>query len=169
MKTVFLAYHPIHVFENQTLQYVECNYSFASAEKDSQRCKAMSPDSEIAKNYIQGGTKVSYNIQFGIAPYIKDLLVKDFSDCPFSFKFDETTTSKVQKQYKAYVQYWSKNYDCIVNSYCGSLFVGHCTNEDLIEHFEHFGEDMKWNSSRLLQLGMDGPKVNLAFQRKLSK
>ena len=40
------------------------------------------------------------------------------------------------------------------------------TSEDLIEHF---GEDMKWNPSHLLQLGMDGPKVNLAFQRKLSK
>ena len=46
---------------------------------------------------------------------------------------------------------------------------GHCTNEDLIEHFEHFGEDRKWNPSHLLQLGMDGPKVNLAFQRKLLK
>ena len=55
----------------------------------------MFPDSEIAKNYRQGEAKVRYNIQFGIAPYIKDLLVKDFSDCSFSFKFDETTTSKV--------------------------------------------------------------------------
>ena len=53
-----------------------------------------------------------------------------------------------------------------MNSYCASLFVGHCTNEDLIEHF---GEDMKWNPSHLLELGMDGLKVNLAFQRKLSK
>ena len=129
----------------------------------------MFPDSEIARNYRQGETKVRYKIQFGLAPYIKDLLVKDFSDYPFSFKFDETITSKVQKQHDAYVQYWSKNCDCIVNSCCGSLFVGHCTNQDLTEHFEYFGEDMKWNPSHLLQLRMDGPIVNLAFQRKLSK
>ena len=83
----------------------------------------MFPDSEIAKNYRQGETKVRYSIQFGIALYIKHLLVKCFSDCPFSLKFDETTTIKVLKQYSAYVQYWSKNYDCIVNSYCGSLLV----------------------------------------------
>ena len=83
----------------------------------------MFPDSEIAKNYRQGETKVRCNIQFGIVPYIKDLLVKGFSDCPFSLKFDETATHKVLKQYNAYVQYWSKNYDCIVNSYCGSLLV----------------------------------------------
>ena len=79
----------------QALQYVECNYSFASAEKDSERFKAMFPDSEIASNYRQGETKFRYNIQFGIGLYIKDSHVKGFSDCPFSFKFDETITSKV--------------------------------------------------------------------------
>ena len=79
----------------QALQYVECNYSFASGEKDSEIFKAMFPDSEIASNYRQGETKFRYNIQFGIGLYIKDSHVKDFSDCPFSFKFDETITSKV--------------------------------------------------------------------------
>ena len=151
----------------QALQYVFC--SFASAEKNSERFKVMFPDSEIAKNYRQGEKKVRYNSQFDIAPFIKDLLVKDFSDHPFSFKFDETTTSKVQKQYDAYFQYWSKISDRIVNSYCGSLFVGHCANKNIVERFEHFGEDMKWNPSHLLQLGMDGPKVNLSFQGKLFK
>ena len=56
-----------------------------------------------------------------------------------------------------------------MSAYCRSLLVGHCSSENLIEHFEHFGEDMKWNPSPLLYLGMDGPKVNLAFQRQLSK
>ena len=107
----------------QALQYVENNYSFASAEKDSERFKAMFPDSKIAKHYRQGKTKVRYNTQFDIVSYIKDLLVKDFSDCPFNFKFDETTMSKVQKRYNAYVQYWSKISGCIVCVYCGSLFV----------------------------------------------
>lgn len=153
----------------QALQYVEANYSFASAKKDTERFRTMFPDSEIARNYQQGETKIRYSIQYGIAPYVKDLLVTDFSGTPFSFKFDETTTSQVKKQYDAYVQYWSKRNDCITTSYCGSLFVGHCTNENLIEHFEHFGEDMQWNPSNLLHLGMDGPKVNLAFQEKLSK
>ena len=107
----------------QALQYVECNYFFASAKKDSEISKAMFPDSEIAKNYRQGETKVRYSIQFGIALYIKDLLMKGFSDCPFSLKFDETTTHKVLTQCNAYVQCWSKNYDFVVNSYCGSLLV----------------------------------------------
>ena len=151
----------------QALKYVNANYSFASAFDDSERFQLMFPDSEIAKNYHQGPTKIKYNIQFGIAPYVKESLIYDVADVPFSFKFDETTTSKVQKQYDAYCQYWSKKENFIQNRYCGSLFVGHCTNEDLIEHFEHFKTEMQWDSSYLLHLGMDGPNVNLAFQRRL--
>ena len=88
----------------QALQYVESNYSFADAEKDSERFKAMFSDSEIATNYRQGETKVRYLVQCGISQFIKNLLVKDFSNFLFSFKFDETTTSKVQKEYDAYVK-----------------------------------------------------------------
>ena len=35
-------------------------------------------DSEITTNYRQGEVIVRYNMQFGIAPYIKDLLAKYF-------------------------------------------------------------------------------------------
>ena len=55
----------------QALQYVEWNYSSASAAKDSEKFKAMFPGSEIAQNYKQGETKVRYNIQFGIARILK--------------------------------------------------------------------------------------------------
>ena len=81
----------------QALKYVNANYSFASAFDDSERFQLMLPDSEIAKKYHQGPTKIKYNIQFGIAPYVKESLIYDVADVPFSFKFDETTTSKVQK------------------------------------------------------------------------
>ena len=85
---------------------------------------------------------------------------------PFSFKFDETTTSKFRKQYDAYVQYWSKKQNLVQNRYCGSLFVGHCEKEDL-EHFENFVTEMQWDKSFLLHQGMDGPNVNLAFQNRV--
>ena len=56
-----------------------------------------------------------------------------------------------------------------MSAYCGLLCVGNCSNKNLIEHFKHFGEDMKLNPSHLFHLGMDDPKVNLAFQRQLFK
>lgn len=33
----------------------------------------------------------------------------------------------------------------IVNKYCGSLFVGHCTIEQLFEHFLDFSKEMDWD------------------------
>ena len=66
---------------------------------------------------------MKYNIQFGIASYAKEILVKDKKEQPFSFKFDETMTRQVKKQYDAYVQYYSSA-EIDHYSYCGSLFVG---------------------------------------------
>ena len=51
--------------------------------------------------------------------------------------------------------------------YCGSLFVGHCTNEDLLEHFDYFVKEMHCDHFFLLHLGMDVSSVNLAFQKGL--
>ena len=92
----------------QALHYAESNYSFASAATDSARFKIMFPDSQIAKSYSQGKTKMAYNINYGIAPYLKEKLIYDVRNTPFCFKLDETTNQQVQKQYDAYLQYWSK-------------------------------------------------------------
>ena len=51
----------------------------------------MFPDSEIAKNYQQGATKIKCNIQFRIAFCVKESVLYDVANVPFSFKFDETT------------------------------------------------------------------------------
>lgn len=55
----------------------------------------------------------------------------------------------------------------MVTAYCGSLFVGHCIAEDLTHHFYAFIEKLSLSTSYLLNLGMDGPKVNLKFQNDL--
>ena len=130
----------------QCLQVVSSNYSFSSTEADNSRFKMMLPDSRIAAIYSQGKTKVRYNIQFGIAPYIKQMLLYDVNNTPYTFRFDESTSSQIKKQYDGYLQYWSTKYDEVINCYCGSLFVGHCTQEQLIEHYE-FTKNLKLDSS----------------------
>ena len=82
----------------------------------------MLPDSEITKNYWQSETKIKYSIQYGIVSYLTQKLIYNVKDKPFTFKFNETTNRNVSKQYDAYLQYWSKSYNQIVDSYCGSLF-----------------------------------------------
>ena len=87
----------------QSLKVVECNMSFASASGDAKRFQEMFPDSDIAKKYCQGETKTKYTIQFSIAPHVRSKLLEDFAGSPFSFKFDEITTSQVKKQYDGYI------------------------------------------------------------------
>ena len=59
----------------QALQVVNSSYSFASSENDNEKFKIMFPDSKIAQSYRQGKTKVKYNIQYGIGPYVKQMLI----------------------------------------------------------------------------------------------
>ena len=84
---------------------------------------------------------------------------------PFSFQFDETSTQQVKKQYDGYIVLFS-NSQKIVIEYCGSLFVGRCTSDDLGSHFFEFMK-LKLNLSLLLVLGMDGPSVSRYFEKKL--
>ena len=113
----------------QALDYVSSNYSFASAKNDSDKFKMMFPDSKIAQTYHQSETKIKYVTQFGIAPYVKKPMLNDFNNQLFTFKFDETTTSQIKKQYDGYVRFCSDTTNQIVNRYCGPSFVGHCHSE----------------------------------------
>ena len=133
------------VLRAETLQALDCvcsNYSFASANNDKEKFKALFPDSKIAESYKQGETKIKYLIEYGIAPYFRKNMLNDFRSQPFTFKFDESTTSQIKKQYDGYVQFWSPNIHQIVNKYCGSLFVGHCTSEQLFDHIFDFSKEM---------------------------
>ena len=88
---------------------------------------------------------------------------KSYAGKPFSFKFDEITTSQVKKQYDVYITYYSEERKRTQTSYCGLVFVGHCTAENLKEHFLHFIEELNLEVECFLTFGMDGPSVNQAL------
>ena len=59
----------------------------------------MFPDSEVAKSVHLSKTKCAYYVVFGLAPYFKELLVKDIKLSPFySLSFDESLNSKLQEE-----------------------------------------------------------------------
>ena len=66
---------------------------------------------------------MKYVIQFGLSSYCQDLLKSDLKGKPFSFKFDETTTSQTKKQYDGFVQFWSKRFNAVIMVFiiCRSL------------------------------------------------
>lgn len=83
------------------LKTVKSNFSFASNDGNNETFGVMFPDSSIAADYKMSQTKCKYSIQFGIYPWIMEEMLKDFKGKPFSYKFDEATTSQVKKQYDA--------------------------------------------------------------------
>ena len=152
------------------LYVVRANHSFASVSGNAERYRMMFGEKNpVASCYSMCETKVAYIIKFGIAPYVRRKLVKDLADTPFSFLFDETTTSQVKKQYDGYVIYWSSRAGKVVHQYCGSLFVGHCDADALVNHYTEFAEAFGLDSSMLLHFGMDGPNTNLSFEKKMKK
>ena len=126
----------------QALNMVDENYSFSSENGDSGRFKKLFPDSQIAAKYSQGEAKPKYVVQFGLAPFAEDELITDVQKTPYSFKFDKTTSSQVKKQYDRYISFFSKKLHKIVALFCCSLFVGHCTADDLVDHFLEFVRDL---------------------------
>ena len=81
-------------------------HSFASTNGNNDKLRKMFPDSQIAKGFHQAETKSKCIIQFGVSPYVRKQVIEDFTGQPFTFKFDETTTSQIKKQYGC-VQFWS--------------------------------------------------------------
>ena len=120
----------------------------------------MSPDSEIAKNYQMSATKVMYIIRHGIAIYVRNDLKKEIDDRPFTFRFDESTTEQVKKQYDGYATFFSTSQQQVKTAYFGTLFVGQCSSEDMITHFHDFVKGKSLTVKYLLNLGMDGPNIN---------
>lgn len=158
------------VIISEILWSIKCcvsNFSFASNEGNNQLFAKMFHDSKIASNYRMSYTKCQYVVEFALKTFILQNLCDDFRDTAFTFKFDESTTVQVKKQYDGHIQYYSKRFERVINHFCGSMFVGHCTSEQLRNHFFEFGAKLNWKINYLLHLGMDGPYVNKKFQEEL--
>ena len=87
----------------QAVKTVGSNFSFASASGDGDSFRQMFPDSKIAKGFSQNETKMMCVTKYGLSPYSKESLKNDFYSKAFCFKFDETTTNQIKKQYDGFV------------------------------------------------------------------
>ena len=61
-------------------------------------------------------------MQLGIAPFVKEQMIRDFKLQPFSFTFDETNTSQVKKD----VQFCSSAKKKIVNRWLYHYQMPNC-------------------------------------------
>ena len=75
----------------------------------------------------------------------------------FHLCFDETTTSKMAKQYDSI--YDCSHFQRIAATYLGTLFVGKCTAEDLLHHLYEMLDTIHLKQDSIITVGLDGAIV----------
>ena len=131
--------------------------------------QSMLPHSTITKSFELCGDKIRYMTNYGLAPYLKGLLIDSLkkSDC-FVVSFDESLNDALQScEMDLLLRYFDSN-DFTVKIHCyDSRFFGHATHQDLVKQFIDVMKQLDVN--KLLQISMDGPSVNHKFLEEVSK
>lgn len=142
------------------LHSVNCNHSLSSAGIAVDILRLMFPNEPIATHMSLARTKVGYTIVHGIAPFLEEHLRGEVcqSQC-FSISFDEALNSISQRgQMDLYVRFWLANK--VVARYFSSSFLGHATAVNLHDALQNAVGRL--NTDNMIQIGMDGPNVNIA-------
>ena len=149
------------------LKSVMSGYSNNSSSDMNATFQTMFPDSNIAKQYQMGPDKLKYVVNWGLAPYFKDLLIEDISKAKYlSVGFDESLNKITQScQMDLMVRYWDVNNSKVQVRYWDSTFLGHSAANDLLQHFNDSVESI--NPSKIIHVSIDGPAVNHKFYKGL--
>ena len=85
-----------------------CNHSFSSCDRKVELFQRMFPDSKVATKMCAGRTKMSYLLNYGIAPYMQGLLAEHIKDQDsIVLLFDESLNKDLgQKQMDIHVRFW---------------------------------------------------------------
>jgi len=147
------------------LNVVSNNFSFRSSDNVTQLFQKMFPDSDVAKSFSIGRSKIAYSITHGLAPYFSETLLKYIAQSPaYVICFDESLNKVTQEcQMDLHVRYFDINTDKVVTRYLSSSSLGHATAKQLRENFDH--HLLKLSPAKLLQISMDGPNVNKKFYK----
>ena len=127
----------------------------------------MFTDSQIAQTYSLSESKFRYVTTFGLGLYLSKKRIYDINKSPaHTVLFDEALNDVLQKkQFDVYVRYWSDESCQVESCYLTSVFIGHGKTADLLNHYNEATKDL--DPVKTWQIGMDGPNVNLAFEREL--
>ena len=129
----------------------------------------MFSDSEIAKSFKLSKTKCGYFINFGLAPYFKDLLVKEIKAANiFVVPFDESLNKVLQEeQMDVQVRYWNEAAKEVNTRFFDSQFLKRPNAKNLFDCLTSSLKNLLLE--RLLQLSMDGPNTNWSVLKLLHK
>ncbi|XP_049518510.1 uncharacterized protein LOC125943340 [Dermacentor silvarum] len=129
----------------------------------------MFPSSATAKKMQLGKDKVGYTIVHGLAPFFRESLVSEVSQAShLVVAFDESLNNVAQKeQMDVLVRFWSDAEESVKTRYLTSCFLGHTRAEELVSAFKSATDGL--SRSKILQISMDGPNVNMKFLREIKQ
>ena len=147
------------------LHVVTSHSSYTSSAESRELFQKMFPDSVIVKEFKCGETKCAHLARFGTAPHFKSLMQCDIYQAEaFVLLFDESLNFENQKkQLDMHVRYWQ--HDQVSTRYFGSECLGKGDADHLVKSFLQNTETLQLG--KLIQIGMDGPNVNLKFHREM--
>ena len=150
-----------------TLNMITNHYSFNSSKHSSMLFQTMFPDSDIAKKFAYGATKIKYLSVFGLAPYYEQKLLTTLDEVPYySISFDESFNRITKNEQMDFcIRYWDAEIQQVVDHYLTSKFIGHATANDLLQCFKDTTAKLK--QQNIIQVSMDGPNVNIKFLKNL--
>ena len=119
------------------LKCVWSDMSALSVEGVSELYEVMFSDSQIPKDFQMSQTKMTYLINFAIAPYFLEIFISELKSCNYySISLDGSLNDITQTcQMDACVCHWSSSKNQICVHYLDSKFMGHATANDLLENF----------------------------------
>ena len=117
--------------------------------------QTMFPDSEIAKQFSCGKTKIMYLCVFGLAPYYEQKLLNILDNVPYySISFDESLNKvTTNEQMDFHIRYWDTETQQVCSQYFASKFLGHAKANDLLQCFRDVTAKLK--PQKILQISMD--------------
>ena len=145
---------------------VDSNHSFSSNNNVSQTLKQMFPDSVIAENFKLCETKSQYVLNFALAPLSDMVLKRSISESTpgYVILFDESLNNDLQKkQLDFHVRIWNFTKGIVETRYYTSQYLGKAASADLVNSFKK----LDINLQHMIQIGQDGPNVNLSAYKVL--
>ena len=129
----------------------------------------MFPDSKIANVFSLGRTKCGYYTNFGIAPYLKDLLISKVKAAPiYAASYDESLNRVFQEeQMDIHLRYFNEETQMVESRYLDSPFVKRPNSGNL--HNELLNSLSMVGAEKLIQISMDGPNLNWDVLKKHSQ
>ena len=143
-------------------------FSARSCDDMSQTLTALYPEIDELKSFQMSRTKATYVVNHGLAPYFKSPLKNDLLKTDFLvYSFDESLNDATQTtEMDLYVRYWDSSENRAKVRYYDLTFLCHGTHIDLLNHFKSITDTLP--SSKLYQISMDEPNVNLKFYKDFS-